>query len=106
MAFAAVSAFAQTPLPTPLLYSEKTLSDLTTLQKTAVASDYAYRQVGYLANNIGPRLSGSAQAARGYNLPYLGKRNMSLLFSKNRSFKRMVVRVTRSRSFSRTAAFS
>ncbi|PYL52452.1 MAG: peptidase M28, partial [Verrucomicrobia bacterium] len=26
--------------------------------------DYAYRQVGHLANNIGPRLSGSAQAAK------------------------------------------
>ena len=27
-------------------------------------SDYAYRQVAHLANNIGPRLSGSAQAAK------------------------------------------
>ncbi len=27
-------------------------------------SDYAYRQVAYLSNNIGPRLSGSPQAAR------------------------------------------
>ncbi len=29
-----------------------------------MASDYAYRQVAYLTNNIGPRLSGSLQAAR------------------------------------------
>jgi len=29
-----------------------------------VTSDYAYRQVAHLANNIGPRLSGSAQAAK------------------------------------------
>src|SRR4029077_19114223 len=31
----------------------------------ALESDYAYRQVADLANNIGPRLSGSAQAAKG-----------------------------------------
>ena len=32
------------------------------MQQAALASDYAYRQVAHLANNIGPRLSGSAQA--------------------------------------------
>jgi Zn-dependent M28 family amino/carboxypeptidase len=32
------------------------------LQQAALQSDYAYRQVAHLANNIGPRLSGSAQA--------------------------------------------
>lgn len=34
------------------------------MRQAAMASDYAYRQVAYLTNNIGPRLSGSAQAAR------------------------------------------
>jgi hypothetical protein len=34
------------------------------LQQAALSSDYAYRQVAHLANNIGPRLSGSAQAAK------------------------------------------
>jgi carboxypeptidase Q len=60
--FSAVSGSAQTASPTPELYSAATLDELANLQKAAVASDYAYRQVGYLSNNIGPRLSGSAQA--------------------------------------------
>jgi carboxypeptidase Q len=34
------------------------------LQQAALTSDYAYRQVAHLANNIGPRLSGSAQAGK------------------------------------------
>jgi len=59
---AATVAFGQSPTPTPELYSAATLQELVALQKAAVASDYAYRQVGYLSNNIGPRLSGSAQA--------------------------------------------
>ena len=68
------SAFAQqaaptstsTPSPTatPIVFSEQTLNELRRLQQAALASDYAYRQVAHLANNIGPRLSGSAQAAK------------------------------------------
>jgi len=60
------TALAQTPAPapTPILYSASTLSDLRLLQKAANASDYAYERTGYLSNNIGPRLSGSSQAAR------------------------------------------
>ena len=57
-----VSGYGQSPTPTPELYSAATLDELARLQKAAMASDYAYTQVGYLANNIGPRLSGSAQA--------------------------------------------
>lgn len=34
------------------------------MQKAALESDYAFRQVAHLANNIGQRLSGSAQAAK------------------------------------------
>lgn len=65
-AFAVTSVFSQqlTPAPTPILYSEKTLSELSQVQKAALASDYAYRQTRYLTTNIGPRLTGSAQAQR------------------------------------------
>ncbi len=53
-----------TPAPTPTLYSTQTLADLKRLQQAALTSDYAYRQVAHLTNNIGPRLSGSAQAQK------------------------------------------
>ena len=68
------SAFAQqaaptstttpTPTATPIVFSAQTLADLKRLRQAALSSDYAYRQVAHLANNIGPRLSGSAQAAK------------------------------------------
>ena len=50
--------------PTPTVFSPQTLSELKQLQKAALESHYAYRQVAHLANNIGPRLSGSTQAAK------------------------------------------
>ncbi len=50
------------PSPTPELYSAQTIAELKQLQQAALSSDYAYRQVAHLSNNIGPRLSGSAQA--------------------------------------------
>jgi carboxypeptidase Q len=53
-----------TPTATPVVFSPQTLSDLKRLQQAALSSDYAYRQVAHLANNIGPRLTGSAQAAK------------------------------------------
>ena len=55
---------AQTAVPTPQLYSARTIEDLRAIRQAALASDYAYRQTGYLSNNIGPRLSGSPQAER------------------------------------------
>jgi len=66
------SAFAQqaaptstsTPTATPVIFSPQTLADLKRLQQAALNSNYAYKQVAHLANNIGPRLSGSAQAAK------------------------------------------
>ncbi len=71
---AALSALAQnvpseetpspTPTATPIVFSPQTLADLKRLQQAALNSDYAYRQVAHLANNIGPRLTGSAQAAK------------------------------------------
>lgn len=55
---------AATPTPSPSPYSPQTLTELKQLQQAALASDYAYRQVAHLSNNIGPRLSGSAQAEK------------------------------------------
>ena len=52
------------PTATPIVFSKQTLDDLRRLQQAALNSDYAYRQVAHLANNIGPRLSGSAQASK------------------------------------------
>ncbi len=52
------------PAPTPLFFSPQTLADLKRVQQAALTSDYAFRQVAHLADNIGPRLSGSAQAAK------------------------------------------
>src|SRR5437899_2529243 len=52
------------PKATPAVFSEQTLADLKRLQQAALSSDYAYRQVAHLADNIGPRLTGSAQAAK------------------------------------------
>src|SRR5262249_14933681 len=61
---AIASTPSASPSPTPTVFSAQTLSELKQLQQTALTSDYAYRQVAHLANNIGPRLSGSAQAAK------------------------------------------
>jgi carboxypeptidase Q len=53
-----------TPSPTPVVFSPQTLGELKRLQHAALNSDYAYRQVAHLSDNIGPRLTGSAQAAK------------------------------------------
>lgn len=58
---------AAAPAPTakpPLSLSAKTIEEMKQLQRAALDSDYAYNQVAHLTNNIGPRLSGSAQAAK------------------------------------------
>src|SRR5437016_4114113 len=52
------------PTSTPAVFSVQTLAKVKRLQQAALTSDYAYRQVAHLSNNIGPRLSGSAQAAK------------------------------------------
>jgi carboxypeptidase Q len=66
--FAQQATLASTPTPTPtatpIVFSPQTLADAKRLQQAALASDYAYKQVAHLANNIGPRLTGSAQAAK------------------------------------------
>jgi hypothetical protein len=53
-----------TATPTPSPYSEKTLAEMKQLQQAALKSDYAWRQTAHLSNNIGPRLTGSAQAEK------------------------------------------
>jgi hypothetical protein len=60
----AASSPSASPSPTPAVFSAQTLADLKRLQQAALTSDYAYRQVAHLSNNIGPRLTGSAQAAK------------------------------------------
>ncbi|HJX24819.1 MAG TPA: PA domain-containing protein, partial [Chthoniobacterales bacterium] len=52
------------PTATPIIFSSATLADLKRLQQAALTSDYAYKQVAHLSDNIGPRLTGSAQAAK------------------------------------------
>jgi carboxypeptidase Q len=60
----AATRTSPTPTATPIVFSPQTLADLQRLQQAALSSDYAYRQVAHLANNVGPRLSGSLQAAK------------------------------------------
>ena len=43
-------------------YSPQMLADLARLRDAAMKSDYAYHQLAHLTENIGPRLTGSAQA--------------------------------------------
>jgi carboxypeptidase Q len=45
-------------------YTPQLIDELKRLTQAALSSDYAYRQVAYMCNNIGPRLSGSPQAQR------------------------------------------
>src|SRR5256886_15155483 len=61
---AATSSPSASPSSTPIVFSAQTLADLKRLQQAALTSDYAYRQVAHLSNNIGPRLTGSAQAGK------------------------------------------
>jgi carboxypeptidase Q len=43
-------------------FSPQLLEELSSIKTTALADDYAYRQVAHLTENIGPRISGSPQA--------------------------------------------
>ncbi len=45
-------------------YPPQLLEEMKQLQNAALSNDYALKQVAFLSNNIGPRLSGSLQAAR------------------------------------------
>lgn len=48
----------------PVAYPPQLVTELKQIQEAALKSDYAYKQVAHLSNNIGPRLSGSPQAQR------------------------------------------
>jgi hypothetical protein len=61
--------FAQKPQPSAApgfdaskAYSRPLLEELKNLREAALQSDYAWRQLAHLTENIGPRLSGSPQA--------------------------------------------
>src|SRR5947207_2907443 len=60
----ASSTPAASPSATPIFFGDQTLANLKQLRQAALASDYAFKQVAHLANNIGPRLTGSVQAAK------------------------------------------
>src|SRR3989475_12743708 len=58
-------AFAQRPAaPQEVKYSPQLVAEIRKVQQAALESDYAYRQLAHLSNNIGPRLSGSPQAQK------------------------------------------
>jgi carboxypeptidase Q len=52
----------QPPAAPPVTYPAEWMATLARIRDAALASDYAYRQVAHLTENIGPRLSGSPQA--------------------------------------------
>src|ERR1044072_2541405 len=74
----------QAPPPSPPQYDPKLVSDIKEIQKAALQSDYAYRQLAHLSNNIGPRLSGSpeAQAAVEYAAAELRKLGLDVRLEK------------------------
>ena len=45
-------------------FSPQLLQELATIRDAALVDDYTYRQVAHLTENIGPRMSGSAQAQK------------------------------------------
>src|SRR3989440_8667727 len=50
------------PKPAAVQSPPQLISEIKKIQQAAMDSDYAYRQVAHLTENIGPRLSGSPQA--------------------------------------------
>jgi carboxypeptidase Q len=50
--------------PESATYDPKLIAEIKAIQKAALESDYAYRQLAHLSNNIGARLSGSPQAQK------------------------------------------
>jgi Zn-dependent M28 family amino/carboxypeptidase len=60
----ALAQLSRPPATPPLQYSPQLVTEIKKVQQAALESDYAYRQLAHLSNNIGPRLSGSAQAQK------------------------------------------
>jgi len=84
LGLASVPLRAQQPAqPTPR-FEPKFVSEIKAIQKAALESDYAYRQLAHLSNNIGPRLSGSpqAQAAVEYTAAELRKLGLEVKLEK------------------------
>ena len=52
------------PATPPLQYSPQLVGEIKKVQQASLENDYAYRQLTHLTNNIGARLSGSAQAQK------------------------------------------
>jgi len=52
------------PATPPLQYSPQLVGEIRKVQQASLENDYAYRQLTHLTNNIGARLSGSAQAQK------------------------------------------
>src|SRR5437763_5073775 len=50
------------PQTSAVQYPPQLISEIKKIQQAAMESDYAYRQLAHLTENIGPRLSGSPQA--------------------------------------------
>src|SRR5947207_9207167 len=58
-----ITAQLSRPPPTSAVqYPSQLVSEIKKIQQAAMESDYAYRQLAHLTENIGPRLSGSPQA--------------------------------------------
>lgn len=57
-----VRAQLSRPQAPPVQYSSQLVAEIKKVQQAAMESDYAYRQLAHLTENIGPRLSGSPQA--------------------------------------------
>jgi len=63
--FISLPVFAQRrQLPKEVTYPTELTAQLEKLRDAAMQSDYAYKQLAHLSHNIGPRLSGSAGAAK------------------------------------------
>src|SRR5216683_8227823 len=58
----ALGQLSRPPATPPLQYSPQFVAEIKKVQQAAFESDFAYRQLAHLSNNIGPRLRGSAQA--------------------------------------------
>ena len=73
-------SIAQRPQPPqPPTYDPKLISEIKAIQKAALESDYAYRQLAHLSNNIGARLSGSPQAQKAVEYTAAELRKLGLL---------------------------
>jgi len=59
-----VAASLAAQQPTAPIFSQKTLDELQRVQAAALKSERAYEWTAFLTNNIGPRFSGTPQAAR------------------------------------------